>query len=64
MAQRISVSDVRQRMDRGEEFLLVCGYDDEQKWKDSGVTGSVSFGQFQAQLADLPKNKEIIFYCG
>ena len=61
MPQRIDVQTVRQQVGRGA--LLVCGYDDEQKCGDAGVSGSITFKQLQAQLAQLPKNQEIYFFC-
>ena len=61
MAQRLDANTVRQRVGRGSMF--VCAYDDEQKCKDQGVNGSITFKQFQARLANLPKNEEIIFFC-
>ena len=63
MVERISAPDARRRAEAGQAWL-VCAYDDEQKWRDAGVAGSVSHGQFQAQLAGMPKSQEIIFYCG
>ena len=63
MAQRISVNDVRQKLAL-RELLLVCAYDDDQKWRDAGVTGSIPFSQFQSKLNTLSKTQEIIFYCG
>lgn len=64
MAQRISVRDVQQKLARHDGALLVCAYDDDQKWRDAGVTGSIAFSQLQAKLNNLPKTQEIVFYCG
>jgi hypothetical protein len=64
MAQRISVRDVQQKLARHEGALVVCAYDDDQKWRGAGVSGSIPFSQLQAKLNTLPKTQEIIFYCG
>jgi rhodanese-related sulfurtransferase len=44
--------------------LLVCAYDDPAKFKQYCVNGAISMDDFKRQLASLPKNREIIFYCG
>jgi hypothetical protein len=64
MAQRISVRDVQQKLGRHDGALLVCAYDDDQKWRDAGVTGSIALSQLRSRLNTLPNTQEIIFYCG
>jgi hypothetical protein len=64
MAQRISVSDVQQKLARRDGALLVCAYDDDQRWRAAGVTGSIPLSQLQSKLNTLPRTQEIIFYCG
>ncbi len=64
MAQRISVNDVRQRLGQHDGMLFVCAYDDDQRWKDAGVTGSIPFSQLQSKVNMLPKTQEITFFCG
>jgi hypothetical protein len=64
MAQRISVNDVRQKLGRRDGLLFVCAYDDDQKWKDAGVMGSMPYSQLQAKLGTLPKTQEVVFFCG
>jgi hypothetical protein len=63
MVRRVSVPDARRRFEAGQA-LLVCAYEDEQKWRDAGITGSLSYAQFLTQVPKLPKSQEIIFYCG
>jgi len=43
--------------------LLVCGYEDEEKFGALRLEGAVSFAEFQKMLPTLPKDKEIVFYC-
>ena len=62
MVTRISAPEARQRVEAGQA-LLVCGYDDEQKCRGTGVTGSITHKEFQKRLPDLPKEHEIIFFC-
>jgi hypothetical protein len=63
MAQRIDVNTVRHKLGRQDGALLVCAYDDEQKCRDAGVSGAITFKQLQARLDGLPKNQEIVFFC-
>jgi rhodanese-related sulfurtransferase len=60
--QRISVEEARRKV-KANEALLVCAYDDAEKYKKLNLEGSISFSSFQSRLSSLPKNKEIIFYC-
>ncbi len=63
MAQRIDAEQVRRKLEDGEDVLLVCGYDDDQRCADAGVEGSLTYTQFRAQLGRIPKDQEIVFYC-
>jgi hypothetical protein len=62
MAERIGVEQARQRVSAGEA-MLVCAYDDEQKCNQLRLDGAMSLRQFEGQVAGLPKDREIIFYC-
>ena len=42
--------------------VLVCAYDDEQKFKNLHLEGALSFQEFVAGIDTLPKEQEIIFY--
>ncbi len=63
MAVRISADEARRRVESGQA-MLVCAYDDDQECRDAGVTGSITHKQFVSQLASIPKDREIIFFCG
>ena len=43
--------------------LLVCAYDDPEKSQQYRLTDALSLADLQAQEANLPKDREIIFYC-
>ncbi len=62
-ATRISQEDARRRVLSGEA-LLVCAYDDEAKFRTMRLEGAISFSEFKGRTGSLPKNQEIIFYCG
>ncbi len=61
-AKRIAVTDAYQRVKSGKA-LLVCGYDDEAKFKMMRLEGALSFREFEARLPKISKDQEIIFYC-
>jgi hypothetical protein len=43
--------------------LLVCAYDNEEKFKAVHLEGAISLGEFKTRIPTLPKEQEIIFYC-
>ncbi len=59
---RISVEEARRKV-KAKEALMVCAYDDAEKYQKVNLEGSISFASFQSRLSSLPKNQEIIFYC-
>ncbi len=61
-AVRITPREAYEKV-KGGQALLVCGYEEEEKFKALRLEGAVSFAGFQAMLPALPKDREIIFYC-
>lgn len=59
---RISVEDARQKV-RAGTALLVCAYDDDEKFSKNHLQGAISFNDFRAKLPSLSPQQEIIFYC-
>jgi rhodanese-related sulfurtransferase len=43
--------------------LLVCAYDDAEKFAQNHLEGALSLADLQAQERSLSKDQEIIFYC-
>jgi hypothetical protein len=43
--------------------LLVCAYDDEEKFENNHLEGAISFSNFQSRLPSLSGEQEIVFYC-
>ncbi len=60
--QRINAQEVRRKVQSGEA-LLVCAYDDEEKFRSLHLEGAISFREFQSRLPSLSKGQEIVFYC-
>jgi len=61
--RRIEPEEARRRMDAGKA-ILVCGYESDEKFQSLQLEGAESLNNFRAQLPDIPKEQEIIFYCG
>ncbi len=61
-AKRIAVNAAYQKVKSGKA-LLVCGYDDDAKFKAMRLEGALSLKEFEARLPKLAKDQEIIFYC-
>lgn len=61
-AVRIAPKEAYEKLKAGQA-LLVCGYEDEEKFKAMRLEMAVSFEEFQKMLPALPKDKEIVFYC-
>ncbi len=61
-AARITPKEAYEKVMAGRA-LLVCGYEDEEKFGALRLEGAVSFAEFQKMLPTLPKDKESVFYC-
>jgi len=59
---RVSPEEVRQKVSSGSA-LLVCAYEDEEKFKLVHLKGAISFAEFKSKLSSLSKDQEIVFYC-
>ena len=59
---RISPQEARQKVIAGQA-LLICAYDDADKFTTHHLEGALSFSEFRARLPGLAKNQEMIFYC-
>jgi len=60
--KRVSVQDVRSKLQSGEPILLVCAYESDEKFRDTALEGAISFSAFQRRKASLSRDAEIIFY--
>jgi rhodanese-related sulfurtransferase len=43
--------------------LLVCAYDDQEKFRQNHLEGALSLQDLRAIEDELPRSREIIFYC-
>lgn len=59
---RVTAEEIVDRVQSGDA-LLVCAYDDDQKFNAMHLENARSLRQFHELEGSLPKSKEIIFYC-
>jgi hypothetical protein len=59
---RVSPEETRQKVVSGSA-LLVCAYDNEEKFKKLQLEGAISLSSFRELLSTVPRYKEVIFYC-
>ena len=60
--ERISVEEARRKVLAGDA-MLVCGYDEDAKYRPINLAGSIPLSRFESELGALPKAQEIILYC-
>ncbi len=58
---RISPQEARKKVLSGEA-MLVCAYEDEERFKRSHLEGAVSLREFKDKAVSLSREQEIIFY--
>ncbi len=60
--ERISAEGAYKKMKAGTG-IVVCAYEDENKFKTFHLEGALSFNEFKSKLPSLPKDQEMVFYC-
>lgn len=48
---------------RSGAALLVCAYDDDERFVRFNLEGAISLKDFESMIPELSKDREIIFYC-
>jgi rhodanese-related sulfurtransferase len=62
-AERINSKQAHQHLESDPKTMLVCAYDDEEKFEQNHLKGAISLEDFKWQAESLPRDQEIIFYC-
>ena len=60
--ERISPEVARRRI-QADDATLVCAYDSDEKFQKNRLEGAISLDEFRDRLPNLPKTRELIFYC-
>jgi len=58
---RVMPEEVYERVKAGKT-LLVCAYEDDEKFRRMQLEGAISFNEFKSRLPSFAKDQEIIFY--
>ena len=61
-AVRIQAREIMPRVKSGDA-MLVCAYDNDEKFHNYHLEGAVSLSEFRALVPTLAKDKELVFYC-
>ena len=62
-ADLIDPEEAHEHLESDPDTLLVCAYNDANKYAQNHLEGAISLDEFAARAATLPKDREIIFYC-
>lgn len=63
LVERISPPEARQHMKAAPSAMLVCAYDDPEKFDQYHLEGAISLNEFETLEDGIPRDREIIFYC-
>jgi len=58
---RISAEEARVKVS-SRQAILVCAYEDEEKFRKAHLEGAISLNEFKDKIASWSKEQEIIFY--
>ena len=59
---RISAEEAYKKLKAGTA-IIVCAYEDDNKFKTFHLEGALSFNEFKSKLPSLSKDQEMAFYC-
>ena len=60
--EHVSAPEAREKTMK-KSALLICAYDDDEKFKAVSLEGAISLSEFKTKTGELKKDQEIIFYC-
>lgn len=59
---RLTPAEVQPLVQNGEA-LLVCAYDNDEKFENARLAGAISLRALEQQLPALAKDRLLVFYC-
>ena len=60
--EQIGPEEVQKKLKAGAA-IVVCAYEDENKFKTFHLEGALSFNEFKSRLPSLSRDQEMAFYC-
>jgi hypothetical protein len=59
---RVTPTEIYPRL-RSGTALLVCAYDSDARFRQVHLEGAISLEEFTSLRPNLPRDREIVFYC-
>ncbi len=60
--ERVSANVVKEKVENNSS-MLVCAYDDDEKFKNVHLAGAISLNDFKSKANSMDKDQEVFFYC-
>ena len=62
--ERIAVSELKSKLESGEEFLLIDVREDRELEEDGAIPGAIHIpvAELDKRMRDIPKNIRLVFY--
>jgi rhodanese-related sulfurtransferase len=62
--ERIAVTNLKQKIDSGDKFLLIDVREDWELEQNGAIAGAIHIpmAELDARMKDIPKDAEIVFY--
>ena len=63
-AERIAISELKQKLDSGEKLLLIDVREDWELEENGAISGAIhiSMAELDMRMKDIPKDVELVFY--
>ena len=62
-ATRVSPQYVWEKLHSSSDTLLVCAYEDPEKFRQNRLQGAIDMQQLESKMPTIGKEREIVFYC-
>ncbi len=62
--ERIAISELKQKLDSGEELLLIDVREDYELERDGAIPGAIHIpvAELDGRMKDIPKDVQLVFY--
>ncbi|MDA2930943.1 rhodanese-like domain-containing protein [Acidobacteria bacterium AH-259-O06] len=62
--ERMAISELKKKLDSGEEFLLIDVREDWELDEDGAIPGAIHIpvAELDKRMKDIPKDVELVFY--
>ncbi len=60
----IAAQQAHDMLAKDPSVLLVCAYESDEEFRQHDLEGAISLDEFRKRKDSLPKDENLIFYCG